>query len=254
MSVASCRIIFLLPDVVFNRVRCLVSFRILLRELISNLWLCVPWGFDPRCGPAQPSPARPSSACAPLVPPAPHARAPLVPFLSFDFSRAATSLSPISLSPSGALGFGDDDRRSWIPEVSSPPFSSLSLFLFLPLPFPARAPAAPRHGGPGPSARWLPGPSRRGSPALPGAAAPGPSRAAPLPSPAAPLLPLAQPLGPLPCGPSAPPWRPLGAPSTAPWRPPVVRLPAPLRAAVPASVRVAIPAPVRGPCLRQRGT
>jgi hypothetical protein len=146
-----------LSDVVFNRVCCLVLFWILLRELISDLWLCVSRGFDPRCGPAQPGPAQlgpraPGAPCSPCAPPGP--------FLSFDFSRAATSLSHISLSPRGALGFGDGDRRSWIPEVSSPPLPSpLSLFLFLPLPFPARAPffsparappAAPRRGGPGP--------------------------------------------------------------------------------------------------------
>jgi hypothetical protein len=70
-----------LSDFVLNRVCCLVPFRILLRGLISDLWLCVPRGFGPRCGPAQrdrtqPSPARPSSARAPLVPPAPHAHPP----------------------------------------------------------------------------------------------------------------------------------------------------------------------------------
>jgi hypothetical protein len=83
-----------LSDVVFNRVCCLVLFRILLRGLISDLWLCVPRGFDPRCGPAQPDPARPGPArparpWRPMLP----MRAPLVPFLSFDFSYAATSLS-----------------------------------------------------------------------------------------------------------------------------------------------------------------
>jgi hypothetical protein len=45
-----------LSDVVLNRMRCLVLFRILLRELISDLWLRVPQDFDPRCGPAQPGP------------------------------------------------------------------------------------------------------------------------------------------------------------------------------------------------------
>jgi hypothetical protein len=48
--------------------------------------------------------------------------------------RSNLSLSHLSLSPRGALGFGDGDRRSWIPEVSSPPLSYLSLFLFLPFP------------------------------------------------------------------------------------------------------------------------
>jgi hypothetical protein len=87
-----------LSDFVFNRVRCLVPFRILLRGLISDLWLCVPRGFGPRCGPAQPDPAQlclraPGAPCSPCAPPDP--------FLSFDFSRAATSLSlsptPLSL-------------------------------------------------------------------------------------------------------------------------------------------------------------
>jgi hypothetical protein len=164
---------------------------------------------------AQPSSARPSSARAPLAPPAPYAR-PLVPLLSFDFSRTTTSLSP-----RGALGFGDGDRRSWIPEVSSPPFSSLSLFLFLPLPFPARAPFfSPAHPPCSPSVRrpWplearLP-PRRRG-----GSLAP--RRGGPRPLARGPLLPLtrplgpspAWPLGPLPGGPSAPPRRgPMAAP------------------------------------------
>jgi hypothetical protein len=65
-----------LSDFVLNRVRCLVSFRILLHELISDLWLCVPRGFDPRCGPAHPNPAQlgprargaPCSLCAPSGP------------------------------------------------------------------------------------------------------------------------------------------------------------------------------------------
>jgi hypothetical protein len=99
MGVASCRIIFLLSDFVLNRVRCLVSFRILLRELDSDLWLCVPRDFDPRCGPAQPDPAQLGLALA---------RVPLAPlplplpwsFPLIQFSRATTSsLSHLSLSP-----------------------------------------------------------------------------------------------------------------------------------------------------------
>jgi hypothetical protein len=76
-----------LSDFVLNRVRCLVPFRILLRGLISDLWLCVPRGFGPWCGPTQSSLAQPSLA-----------RAPPGPFLSFDFSRATTSLSLSHLS------------------------------------------------------------------------------------------------------------------------------------------------------------
>jgi hypothetical protein len=62
-----------LSDFMLNCVCCLVPFQILLHGLISDLWLCVPRGFGPRCGPAQPdptqlSPARPSLARAPLAP------------------------------------------------------------------------------------------------------------------------------------------------------------------------------------------
>jgi hypothetical protein len=58
----------------------------------------------------------------------------------------------------------------WIPEVSSPPFSSLSLFLFLPFPSLRAPPSSPlRARGPWPHRVQPPPPSRRGSPA-PGAA------------------------------------------------------------------------------------
>jgi hypothetical protein len=134
-------------------------------------------------GLAWPSLAR-SGPCAPAHP----MRAPPPPdlFGSFDFSRAVTSLS---LSR-GALGFGDGDRRSWIPEVSSPPFSSVSLFLSLPFFSPARAPTAalargplwPRRGGLWPRRRGpplLPPPRRRGPahPCSSPAAAPAPATA-----------------------------------------------------------------------------
>jgi hypothetical protein len=102
-----------LSDVVLNRVRCLVSFRILLRELISDLWLCVPRGFDPRCGPAHPDPTQPSSACAPLAP-VPSPCAPLV-SLPHSILPRSNLLSHLSLSPRGALGFRDGDRRIWTP-------------------------------------------------------------------------------------------------------------------------------------------
>src|SRR5690348_16361576 len=92
MSVASCRIIFLLSDVMFSRVCCLVSFRILLRELNSNLWLCLPWGFDPRCGPTEPDPAQ-------LGPRAPGAHAlpmrPLSPGLFPSFNSPAQQTPPV---------------------------------------------------------------------------------------------------------------------------------------------------------------
>jgi hypothetical protein len=82
-----------LSDVVFNRVCCLVSFRILFHKLDSNLWLCVPRDFDPRCGPAQPDPVRPGPAPPYAAPPSPD----LFPLI--QFSRAQLSLSPTSLSP-----------------------------------------------------------------------------------------------------------------------------------------------------------
>jgi hypothetical protein len=102
-----------LSHFVLNRVRCLVSFRVSFRELFSDLWLSVPRGFDPRCGPAQPDPTQPSSA-----------RTPPCLFLLFDFSRAATSLS---LSR-GDLGFGDViagvGPRGELPSLPSPSLSS----------------------------------------------------------------------------------------------------------------------------------
>jgi hypothetical protein len=57
-------------------------------------------GFDPRCAPVQPSPAWPGPARAPLAPLLSPMRAPPSPelFGSFDFSRAATSLSLFHLS------------------------------------------------------------------------------------------------------------------------------------------------------------
>jgi hypothetical protein len=67
-------------------------------------------GFDPRSGPTQPGPAR--SGPRALGAPAHPMRAPLPQI------RLAHSNSPAQqpLSPSrGALGFGDGDRRSWIP-------------------------------------------------------------------------------------------------------------------------------------------
>jgi hypothetical protein len=61
-------------------------------------------------------------------------------FLSFDFSRAATSLS---LSPCGALGLGDSDRRSLDPRGELPSPLPLPLPLSLPLPLPFFFPTRP---------------------------------------------------------------------------------------------------------------
>jgi hypothetical protein len=197
-----------LSDVVFNSVfvspRCEFHFTFGFRSFV----VCAT-RFGPAVRPslARPSPARPSSARVPLAPPAPM-RVPPGPFsLISILPRSNLSLSHLSISPRGALGFGDGDRRSWIPEVSSPPLSSLPLPL-PPLPFPARAPffsparappcspsrAAPAAPDGAPlgtvlsplGAAWLPCP-------LPlGVADPGPSRAAPpAPRGAAPALPAA---------------------------------------------------------------
>jgi hypothetical protein len=129
MGVASCRSIFLLSDVVFNRD--IVSFRFGFRFVIGfrSVVSCVV-GFCP--GP-RPSPARPD-----LAQPGPAQRAPaspmrpLSPFSLIQFSRTATpSPPPLSLPP---CALGDPVTviaGFWIPEVSSP---SLSLPLSLPLP------------------------------------------------------------------------------------------------------------------------
>jgi hypothetical protein len=154
-------------------------------------------GFDLRCDPAQPSPAR--------VPPAPHTPpcAPLLLSLShLDFPRSNLSLPLPSLSPRGALGLGDDDHQNLDPEVSSPPFPSP---LSLPLPplspcarplfsplrarVPARRRGTPPRPSPSPSGAGTAPPLRSpvvlGPPLLsPAALGPAP----PLPRPARPLL------------------------------------------------------------------
>jgi hypothetical protein len=78
-----------LSDSMLNRVCCLVSSRILLRELDSVLWWCVPRDFDPRYGPAWPS-----SAHTPLAPLLPCAPPPLVSF----FHLISPAQQPLSLS------------------------------------------------------------------------------------------------------------------------------------------------------------
>jgi hypothetical protein len=148
MGVASCRIIFLLSDVVFSRVCCLVSFQILLRELNFDLWLCVPRGFDPRCGPARLG-LGPRALPLPMSPPSPS----LLPLI--QFSCAQLPLSPTSLSlPHGALGFRDADHRNLDPRGEPPPLSLLPLLP--PLPHPTRPPPAARPPRPRPA----PPPSR----------------------------------------------------------------------------------------------
>jgi hypothetical protein len=123
-------------------------------------------------GPVRPSPAR-APLLSPCAPPPPD------PFGLFDSSCAATSLSLISLSH-GALGFGDGDRRSWIPGGEF--FPSPSFLLSLPLPpllFPARAlPFSPTRASlPAAALAPVPAPARRLAPA------PSPRWRSPLPSP-----------------------------------------------------------------------
>jgi hypothetical protein len=80
------------------------------------------------------SPAR-SGPCAPGAPSPPHAPLPLIPLSHLIFSRGVTSLSlfHLSLSPRGALGFGDMIARVWIPGGEF--FPSRSLLSLPPLPF-----------------------------------------------------------------------------------------------------------------------
>jgi hypothetical protein len=80
-----------LSDVVVNRV--FVSSRLGFRFAIGvRLVVVHVVGFDPRCDPAQPGPRAPGAPAPMRTPP------PLNLFLSFDFSRAATSLSHSHLS------------------------------------------------------------------------------------------------------------------------------------------------------------
>jgi hypothetical protein len=119
MSVASCRSIFL----------CLMSCLIACTSRPgsdfgsrSEFRLV----FDPRSDQARPSLAR--APLAPLALPM-HAPPPLIPLSHLIFSRAVTYLSHLSLSPRGALGFGDEIAGVWIlgGEFSPPlPFLSLS--------------------------------------------------------------------------------------------------------------------------------
>jgi hypothetical protein len=123
MSVASCRSAFLC---LMSHVR-LVPFRISVHDWIpfsgrachgfrSALWL---------------GPVRPAHPWRPLPSPCAHPLPPPDPFVSFDFSRAVTSLSlfHLSLSPCGALGFGVEIAGIWIPGgefFPSPSLLSLS--------------------------------------------------------------------------------------------------------------------------------
>jgi hypothetical protein len=103
MGVTSFRGIFLcLMSCLIVCLSSLIS--VFISRLDSDLWLCVPRDFDPRCDPAL--------ARAPLVPlPLPHARAPSLLSLSHSIFPRSNLLSSTSLSiPRGALGFGDGNR------------------------------------------------------------------------------------------------------------------------------------------------
>jgi hypothetical protein len=205
-----------LSDFVLNRVCCLVSFRILASRIDFRSVVVRATRFCPavRPSPTRPSPAgpaRPWRPCPPLW-----ARPPS-PFLSFDFSRTATSLSLSPVVPKVLemviTGFGPrGELLSPSPYLSPPP---------PPLPFPLRAflarvpcaPAAPRprvsaHGGGSPRA-----PLRPGGRAPPPARPTRPSRPSPTAVPTRPSRPsLAArpaPLAPLPrtqrpCSPTTP--------------------------------------------------
>jgi hypothetical protein len=107
-----------LSDVVINRVCCLVSFRISFRDWIP-ICGCACRGLLSR-GAARPGLARPSPPRPGLGPRTPgalplpmRAPPPLVSLPLIQISRAQLPLSPISLSPHGALGFGDGDHWIW---------------------------------------------------------------------------------------------------------------------------------------------
>jgi hypothetical protein len=93
-------------------------------RLDFDLWLCSSWVVVLRCGPTRSGSAWPWPA-RPWRPAPPHAAPPpLVSFLSFNSpAHNSLSLPPLSLLR-GALGFGDANRRIWIPVVS--PLLSLS--------------------------------------------------------------------------------------------------------------------------------
>jgi hypothetical protein len=185
----------------------------------SNWWSCMSWVLTR--GVTQPGP-----------------RAPLVSFShSISPAQQPPSPSPTSLSPCGALGFGDSDRRSLDPagefpspslSLSSPP--PLLLLPCAPLLLPpstpppppaARLPAPAPGGGPaprlrprarGPPARLRPAPATRPLPRCAPVPATSPCRD-PVRPRAAPGFPVARPSRAL----AAPPDPTPHAPRRAPW-------------------------------------
>jgi hypothetical protein len=143
MGVASCRSIFLLSDVVFNRAsvspRFGFRFAIGFRSVVACVVGLCP---GPRPSTTQPKAAQPSPGRAPL---APHPHAHLSLSLIW-FSHAATPPPSPFLPPLShlfALGDPVDGYRRFLdPKVSSP-LLSLSLSLSLPFPLPCTRPCPP---------------------------------------------------------------------------------------------------------------
>jgi hypothetical protein len=175
MGVASCRSIFLLSDVVFNRASVSPCFRFD-SQLDSDQSSCVLWASVPSRDPAQPDL---DTGRAPL---APHA-----PSLSISFCFPRSNLLSFSLPPLShlfALGY----HRILDPKVSPPlPLSSPFLFFLLSAPralSPGHVPYRPSPPSRAPSGHAPPRCTRPLAAPLPGALAPG--RA--LPSVLGPLL------------------------------------------------------------------
>jgi hypothetical protein len=102
MGVASCRSIFLLLDVAFNRAFVSPHFGFRFAIGFRSVVVCV-WASVPARDPAQPNPARPSVPSRALG--APHPHAPPLYLSLIRFSRAATPTPSLpSLSHLFALG------------------------------------------------------------------------------------------------------------------------------------------------------
>jgi hypothetical protein len=140
-----------------------VSFRLSFRFAIGavscvSVWVVRVVGFNPRSGPAQPSPTRPG----PARPWRPHL--PMRPLLSslshLDFPCSNLPLPLPPLSPRGALEIGDGDHRNLDPEVSAPPLPFSSLSLSLPFPSLCAPSLSPARGGARPAPASLRGGAR----------------------------------------------------------------------------------------------
>jgi hypothetical protein len=195
--------------------------------------------------PGQSGPVRPARPWRPL--PYPCARAPPPnAVVSIDFLPRSNFPHP-SLSPRGALGFGDEIARVWIPRGE---FSPSLPFLYLSLlPLPSSSPGRAPSPAPSPSPRRAPGESRPGR---------APPRVAPPASPApAEPLPASRPPGEPRPGRApprvAPPRRVPPRPRPSPRRPPASPTPAkPLPGRAPRARRSPSRALAARPLLRPR--